>query len=364
MSGLMTELNARAARAGVPISVQLDVTYRCNERCVHCYLDHQDHGEMTLQEIRSLLDQLADAGTLFLTLSGGEVMMRMDFFDILEYARSLMFSVKIKTNAFMIREKHADRMRELGVQQIQISIYSHRPEVHDGITKLPGSLKRSLAAIRYLKSRGLRVVMANVLMRQNMNDYEGVRALAGELGVGYTIDPTITPKMDGDRSILGLGISRGDLSAVFHNPNLVGPTEEVCAPPPAIIEDDVLDGSPCSAGHSACYVSPYGDVYPCVQFPLPSGNVRQQKFLDIWRHSSQLKEVRSITLRDLPTCSRCAHAGTCTRCPGLAYLEGNMRGPSIQDCEKSFARTGIPSANLLAKESSLMGLVHIQSLPS
>jgi radical SAM protein with 4Fe4S-binding SPASM domain len=186
--------------------------------------------------------------------------------------------------------------------------------------------------------------------------------LAQELGVGYSIDPTITPKMDGDRSILGLGISRSDLSAVFHNPNLVGPTEEVCAPPPATTDESVLDGSSCSAGHSACYVSPYGDVYPCVQFPLPSGNVRQQRFLDIWRHSTQLKEVRSIRVRDLPTCSRCSHVGTCTRCPGLAYLEGNMRGPSIQDCEKSFARTGIPSANLLAKES-LVGLVQIQSPP-
>jgi MoaA/NifB/PqqE/SkfB family radical SAM enzyme len=267
MSGLMTELNARAIEMGVPISVQLDVTYRCNERCVHCYLDHQDHGEMTLPEIKSLLDQLADAGVFFLTLSGGEVMMRMDFFDILEYARSLMFSVKIKTNAFMIREKHADRIRGLGVQEVQVSIYSHRPEVHDAITKLPGSLKRSLAAIGYLKSRGLSVVMANVLMRQNMNDYEGVRALAQELDVRYAIDPTITPKMDGDRSILGLGISGGDLREVFHNPNLVGPIEEMCAPPTATTDESVLDGSPCSAGHSACYVSPYGDVYPCRAIP-------------------------------------------------------------------------------------------------
>ena len=352
MSGLMAELNARATEMGVPLSVQLDVTYRCNERCVHCYLDHEDHGEMSLQEIKSLLDQFAEAGVFFITLSGGEVMMRLDFFDILEYARSLMFSVKIKSNGFMIQEKHADRLRQLGVQSVQISIYSHRPEVHDAITKLPGSLKRSLDAILRLKSRGLHVVMANVLMAQNMNDYEGVRTLSNELGVSFVIDPTITPKMDGDRSILGLGISRDDLRQVFHNPDLVGPIEEVCAPPPATIDEDVLDASPCSAGHSACYVSPYGDVYPCVQFPLPSGNVRTQKFLDIWRHSMQLKEVRSIRLRDLSCCSGCNHFGTCTRCPGLAYMEGDMRGPSSLDCEKSLARTGILSPRLLAPKSA------------
>jgi hypothetical protein len=91
-----------------------------------------------------------------------------------------------------------------------------------------------------------------------------------------------------------------------------------------------------------------------VQFPLPSGNVRRQRFMDIWRHSDQLNEVRSITARDLPVCSGCDHVGSCTRCPGLAYLEGNMRGPSTQDCEKSFARTGIQSANMLLKKSNSM----------
>lgn len=102
---LMQEFGQRALDSDVPLSVQLDVTYRCNERCVHCYLDHNDHGEMTTAEIYGVLDQLAEAGVFFLTLSGGEVFMRRDFFDILEYARSLTFCVKIKTNAFMIGEK-------------------------------------------------------------------------------------------------------------------------------------------------------------------------------------------------------------------------------------------------------------------
>jgi hypothetical protein len=64
-----------------------------------------------------------------------------------------------------------------------------------------------------------------------------------------------------------------------------------------------------------------------------------------------LQEVRSISVGDLEGCSSCVHGGGCSRCPGLAYLEGNMRGPSIQDCEKSFARTGVPSKNLLAKRA-------------
>jgi radical SAM protein with 4Fe4S-binding SPASM domain len=366
MSGLMAEMAAKALKLNVPLSVQLDLTYRCNERCIHCYLDHDDHGEMTTAEIKDLLDQMADAGVFYLTISGGEILMRRDFFEILEHARARTFCVKLKTNGVLIREKEAARLRELGVESVQISIYSHRPEVHDAITKMPGSFRQSIDAVRFLRKQGLTVTMANVLMVQNAHDYQSVRALALELDAKFTIDPTITPMMDGDRSILNLNVEQAALQEVFRNEDLVGNVEEFCAPPRGV-DEEALDMLPCSAGHTSCYVSPYGDVYPCVQFPLPTGNVRRTKFVDIWRDSPQFKEVRSITLRDMPSCSKCAHGATCTRCPGLAYMEGNMRGPSSQDCEKSYARTGIPSENYKARNESpkpfqSLELVQIQGL--
>jgi radical SAM protein with 4Fe4S-binding SPASM domain len=365
MSELMREMGERAQQLGVPFSVQLDLTYRCNEQCVHCYLDHDDHGEMTTAEIKQLLHEMADAGVFVLTLSGGEIFLRKDFFEILECARALTFCVKLKTNAVLIRDAQAARLRDLGVESIQVSIYSHRAEVHDAITKVPGSLRRSLQAIKFLRSQGLKVTIANVLMTENMEDYHSVRTLADELGAVYTLDPTVTPMMDGDRAILDLNAGNAALRRLFRDESFVGNAEEFCAPPPAPTEQN-MDRLPCSAGHTACYVSPYGEFYPCVQFPLSCGNVRQQRFIDIWRDSPQLKEVRSIRLRDLSGCSQCAHGSTCTRCPGLAFMEGNMRGPSTADCEKSFARTGIPSVNLLAKKenASPQRLVQIQLVPA
>lgn len=363
MSGLLEEMTLKALRHNIPLSVQLDLTYRCNERCVHCYLDHTDHGEMTTEEIKHLLEEMASAGVFILTLSGGEIFLRKDFFEILEYARQLTFCVKLKTNAILIREREAARIRNLGVESIQISIYSHRPEVHDRITLIPGSLTRSLNAIRFLKSQGLRVIIGNVLMIQNVRDYPGVRVLAAELGVECTLDPTITPMMDGDRSVLSLGIDQNSMRQVFRDAELVGNVDEFCAIAEKPGEDE-LNSRPCSAGHTTCYVSPYGDVFPCVQFPLPTGNVRSQRFIDIWQHSDQMNEVRSIRMKDLTTCTSCTHVGNCTRCPGLAFTEGNMRGPSSLDCEKSFAKTGIPSANMLAKKRSSGNLVQIRVLPA
>jgi AdoMet-dependent heme synthase len=359
---LIVEMNQKAMDLGIPLSVHFDITYRCNERCIHCYLDHDDLGEMATAEIEDVLDQLADAGVFFLALSGGEVLMRRDFFHIVEYARRRLFNVKIKTNGVMIRDIEACRLRQLGVEQVQISVYSHRPEVHDGITKLPGSLRRTIEAIRFLKLQGLKVSMANVLMTANLFDNQGVMSLAKELGVSYTLDPTITPKIDGNTAVLALRAPGAELHRVFRNEELVGNVAEFCAPP-AAPDEDVMDGYPCSAGHTSCYISPYGDVFPCVQFPLPSGNLRREKFMDIWRHSSALEEVRSIRARDLTTCSACSHVGSCSRCPGLAYMEGNMRGPSSADCEKSFQRTGIASANMLQRSGIAdRALVQIQPL--
>ncbi len=358
---LMQHLGEKAQRLGVPISVQLDLTYRCNERCIHCYLDHDDHGEMNTAEILDLLEQMAAAGVFFLTISGGEILMRRDFFEILEYARKLMFCVKLKTNGVMIREEQAERLARAAIDSVQISIYSHRPEVHDAITKLPGSLKRSVEAAKLLRKHGVRVFFADVLMKQNAADYHGVRELARETDAIFHLDPTVTPMMDGDRGVLELNVDAKALREVFEDEGLVGDATEFCAPPTGpLAHEDAMETLPCSAGHTACYVSPYGDVYPCVQFPLPTGNVRKSKFLDIWKHSPEMNEVRSITLGDLPTCSTCSHGGSCTRCPGLAYMEGNMRGPSSQDCEKSFVRTGVVTAGMKARGAqTILGLVQI-----
>ena len=198
-----------------------------------------------------------------------------------------------------------------------------------------------------MRAAGLKVTLANVLMRSNAGDYAGVQGLAAETGAQYTLDPTITPMLNGNSSNLGMRLPSEELRTVFRDERLVGNVGEFCAPP-AAIDDAIREGIPCSAGHTSCYVSPWGEVYPCVQFPLACGNLRQQSFAEIWAGSAQLREVRAIRAKDLATCSSCSHLGTCTRCPGLAFMEGNMRGPSSADCEKSFVRTGVVTAGMVA----------------
>ena len=208
--------------------------------------------------------------------------------------------------------------------------------MHDTITRLPGSFARTVDGLRRLRSQGVAATIAHVLMRENGPDVEGVRTLAVELGVPCTTDVTITPTIDGDPRILGHCLPGVQLLTIFRDRRFAGDQAHSPADPAA--HQEALDMVPCGAGHTGCYITPRGDVYPCVQFPLACGNVRQEPFQKIWQQSARFAEVRSIRGRDLTTCSSCSQMSGCSRCPGLAFMEGSMRGPSTADCEKSTLR--------------------------
>jgi AdoMet-dependent heme synthase len=348
-SPVMDRLIARTVGKHRPLSVHFDLTYRCNERCVHCYLDHENHGELTTAECLAVLEEIAKAGTLFLTFSGGEIFMRPDLFEILAAARRLHFDVSLKTNALLITAERAARLRELGVRRVQISVYSEEPSVHDAITKVAGSLQRTLAAIPLLLAQGLRVKLACPLMKENLLAYRGVMALAEKLGVPYVLDLTITPMMDGSGGPLAHRASMAELLPVLQDPALHAchpqaaseTTRNAEAPSPSLgsavtsgMDSSAYDDLPCSAGHNSCYISPYGDVFPCVQLPQAAGNLRRESFADIWYHAPRLEQLRTVREGQLPVCSRCKIRAYCERCPGLAWMEGgDMLGAYERACQ-------------------------------
>jgi AdoMet-dependent heme synthase len=341
---LMDRVISRTARKHLPLDVHFDLTYRCNERCVHCYLDHRDYGELTTPEILGVLEDLAAAGTLFLTFSGGEIFLRPDLFDILAAARRLHFDISLKTNALLVTPQRAARLRELGVRRVQISIYSDDPAVHDAVTKVPGSLERSLAAIPLLQAEGLHVKIACPLMTENLSGFRGVLVLAESMGVPYVFDMTITPMMGGETGPLAHRVTGSQLLPVLQEPKLggcrPGPVDAAALPATlgsassSGIESDAYDDLPCSAGHNSCYISPYGDVYPCVQLPVPAGNLRRERFEHIWNGAPAFERVRAVRESQLPVCSACSIRKYCERCPGLALMEGgDLLGAYERACE-------------------------------
>ena len=335
MGALSDQVVDRSVAAAIPLSVHVDLTMRCNERCVHCYRVVESRPELTGDEVRALLAELAEAGTLYLTFSGGEIFLRGDVLDLIADAKRLRFDVRLKTNALRITGERARRLRELGVRQVDVSIYSVDPDVHDAVTKIPGSLTRSLAAIERLLALGVRVKINCPLMRSNIGGYREVRALADRLGVPCGFDPMISARNDGDTApVLLRGSAAPISSACSATPRSIPSRCRRRRPRSAPDLDEPL----CGAGHNACYVSAYGDVTPCVALPVVCGNIRQTPFAEIWSDSHDMRRVRSIRVRDLHTCSGCTASAFCTRCPGQALVEdGDLYGPSSAACEHALA---------------------------
>jgi AdoMet-dependent heme synthase len=350
---LMDRLIARTVRKRRPLSVHFDLTYRCNERCVHCYLDHEDHGEMTTGECVDALEQLAKAGAFFLTFSGGEIFLRPDLEELLVAARRLRFDVSLKTNALLITPARAEMLKRHGVRRVQISIYSNEAAIHDAITKVPGSLRRSLAAIPLLQELGIQVKIACPLMKQNLLAYRAVMALAEHLGVPYVLDMTITPMMDGSGAPLDHRVSIEALLPVLQDSTLhacgtkVMPADFGSAPAlgsgvSSGLESSAYEDLPCSAGYNSCYVSPYGDIFACVQLPMAAGNLRNETFEEIWTNAPALERIRNVRESKLPVCSTCEIRSYCERCPGLAWMEGgDLLGAYERACALAEAKAKV-----------------------
>jgi radical SAM protein with 4Fe4S-binding SPASM domain len=332
MAALSEAVVERSMARAIPLSVHVDLTMHCNERCVHCYRVVEPRPELSTAELKALLADLARAGALYLTFSGGEIFLRPDLFELIAEAKRLRFDVRLKSNALLVTAARARRLHALGVRQVDVSIYSADPARHDAVTQIPGSLARSLTAIGHLRAAGVQVKMNCPLMRDTVGDYRAVRALAERLGVACGFDPMITARNDGDRAPIALRIGGADLARVLAEAR----PEATARSAPVPAED--LDDIACGAGHNAAYVSAYGDVMPCVAMPLVCGNVREASFGEIWAHSRRLREVRAIRVRDLHTCAGCSASRFCARCPGQALVEdGDLYGPSTAACEHAAA---------------------------
>ena len=214
---------AQARRLRIPLHGSLDLTYRCNLRCVHCYAGplpnrtQTGHKELTTEQTISIIDQVADAGCLFLLITGGEPLVRKDFRDVYRHAKNRGLFVTVFTNGTRIDEKTISLFEDFPPLAVEISIYGIRAKTHDRVTGVPGSHKRTMKAVELLIDRGIRVTLKTVLMTLNRDELAGMEGLARQRGLKFRFDAMISPRLDGSRSPLKFRVSpdeavQGELS--------------------------------------------------------------------------------------------------------------------------------------------------------
>ena len=257
------------------------------------------------------MGELRDAGCLFLMLTGGEILSHPDLFQLLDRARELNLAVQLLTNATMLRPGIAARFASYeNLQGVSVSLYGATAEVHDGITQMPGSFRRTWEGVQRLRHVGVAVRLKFILMRQNAHEAEAMRAQAAERGLHYLMDLTITSRHDGTHGSLETRIDRSTLEQLYRGPlrdlghrDAFEPTEE---------------SFPCNCARGNVAITATGDVQPCVSVPWAAGNVREQPFAEIWRSSPVFQQIRGLKMADYAKCVPCGHRAYCARNRGAA----------------------------------------------
>jgi radical SAM protein with 4Fe4S-binding SPASM domain len=218
---------------------------------------------------------------------------------------------------------------------VEISIYSAVPEVHDSVTRSPGSFRKSIKAVELLRARGIKVRFKCPIMKTNLKTCMSVPTLAEYHGASWLFDPNITSGKDGDKRPTHLRISDDELREYYipfigtSQMEANGGVEEVSDP----LCDDLWGEGPCGAARSSCYISPYGDVQPCIEIGMVCGNLREKSLREIWEKSEEMLMVRAVKRKDLKKCPDCPKPDYCHRCIGRSYIEhGDLLAPSEIFC--------------------------------
>lgn len=300
----LSRVLATAFRENHLFSVLVELTYRCNLDCFFCYNDLGLRGEpLRRDDYFRFFQDLREMEVLNLTLTGGEPLAHPDFLALGARARELGFVVRIKSNGHALRGELARRVRdEVDPFLVEVSLHGATAATHDRQTRVPGSFDRLLANLREMRELGIRVRVNSTLTGWNEGEIEGMFALADSLGLPLQVDPEVTPRDDGSREPLEVAPSREGVLRLFRLQFERGRAAEAGAPPEVARGGDdgaapVPTGKHCGAGSSGIAVDPYGNVYPCVQWRRPVGNLHRQRIQEIWLESKGLEDVRDLSVQ-------------------------------------------------------------------
>lgn len=276
-------------------SALVELTYDCNLDCFFCYNDLALRGaKLELPDYERFFSDLAGLGCLHLTLTGGEPLAHPEFFAIGASARELGFVVRVKSNGHSIRGRILERLqKEVDPLVVEVSLHGGKAATHDRQTRVPGSFERLLSNLAAMKAAGLRFKINSTLTCWNESEAAAMYEIADGLGAPLTFDPDVTPRDDGDRTPLSIRASKEGLEKLYdvqtrRSRLLVARQGDTELP-------SVDSRKHCGAGSSGMAVDPFGNVYPCVQWRRPVGNLHERSIRDIWTGASGLNEIRALS---------------------------------------------------------------------
>lgn len=326
-----------------PLSVTFELTPRCNFRCIHCYLgEHRNEtDELSTEQIISILDQLSDAGVLFVTFTGGECLLRSDFTRIYMYAKRLGFMVGIFTNAYTLRDEHFELFNGYPPFFVDVSIYAASEEKYFEITGIHGAFERVIKNLTLLKQYGIEFGIKTPLFSQNIEDYEKMCAIAKQLDVKYRFAFALSPTIDHESYPTTYMVKPSTMIRLESEDPVYREMGEHYAAVEnnwgkAFDDGEFVPLFICNPGVNDLFIDYHGRAMPCASFRSAAISMLNTPFDEIWEDFSIYKKIAaSANYR----CMRCESRYYCRVCPAdqLQY-HGDYESIDPMICAHAHAR--------------------------
>jgi radical SAM protein with 4Fe4S-binding SPASM domain len=307
-----------------PMSTMVELTYRCNQACRHCYIRGMDTSrELPAERFADVLSEAADEGIMFAAVSGGEFMLRRDWRVVTDRAKSLKLGLRLFSNLTQVDDETADYIADLGPVFVETSMFSGDPAVHDDFVRLPGAFEKTVGAIKRLRDRGVPVQLKHEVSEDTWPTFESLEKLADDLGTVF--DPYEVRPSD-------------ETVRAYFEWRYNGAKK-----PENVVEKDVCGDESaerrrmgrvvtCMTGRNSAIIGPDGTMYACALLRVPFGNVAESPYGEVWR-SEAAERFRDYENQRAPECENCKYDAICQRCPGYSLLEdGGIERRSIEHC--------------------------------
>ncbi|MHB1150640.1 MAG: radical SAM protein [Thermoleophilia bacterium] len=331
-------LHNAVIRYRVPVGGSIDVTSRCNLRCVHCYVRNTvDGDELTTSEIIRILDEAAEAGCLWMMLSGGEPLLRPDLQEIYLHAKKKGFLINLFTNATLMTPEFADMLDEWRPFAIEVTLYGATKETYEQVTQVSGSYERCLRGIDLLRARNIPFRLKSMVLTVNQHELGAMFELAGQYGVEFRYDANIHKKLDGSCEPCKYRLTPQEVVGLdFVDNRRIKDLKALCDYS-STIEIDQKQIFHCSAGLTSFHIDSTGMLVPCLLARGRGFDLKQASFAEGWNNF-----IPKIRFQEPPEdykCTKCRLYRLCGQCPGWGEVEnGKAEIPSEFLCELAHLR--------------------------
>lgn len=310
----------RLRQKRILLSCYFELTNRCNLNCRHCYIkvegEKHRQQELSLGEICDLLNQMADAGVIYLNLTGGEPLLRPDFNEIYLFAKKKKFAVAVLTNATLLTQDTVNFFKEYPPFNLKISNYGLSAETYEYITRTRGSFKRFQNAIEMLKKANIRFYIKSIVMRSNYRAILLFKDAISKSGIDCRCVLPFILRRDGNKSknsvIKKERLRPSEVIGLFSSLKWDFLNERKARLGHRFNTQD------CNVGTLMGNITADGKLTICSAICKPNYDLKKISFADAWE---SIKLKKTLIAQKRIACGDCQHSDYCPWCPGTAYLE-------------------------------------------